>query len=526
MSKTLEVFEQRWGGACRVLFGAEACSFTECEDWLKEFVEPLSYKKSSISGKEVISAPTDYCNKAKWLSFNEVDFSKKFTPLSINEVKDIDSILNAISERMYYSGNVVFGNSSNIEKSSNVNDSHYMYRVGRHGNSKYIAHSAIGRLNEDCFGCNGNGESAFCVRCFNSFRNKRCFEAWVCQTCSDCYYSSGLTGCSECLFCFNLRSKRHCIGNLPLEVSKYKKIKEKLVAEMREILSKEKKLPSLVELVSKSPVKKPIISGKEKLTDEEFDKEKIENAFLDTTRVIFGKPLEGGIDSYSKWLTRHTKVTVSAHSAATGKELFMPNTVNYSKLPRDRLLNENEARELGEKVKMLDKEVNELSMQNVHEKITMIAFFNVDLFGGNNHNNMECSLCFDSVNNYRSSLLFYGKNSGYCFWPRNSDHVFGCDSSFSSEFSVNCYSCTNQTRCFEIDCSGYCSDSYFLHNCEGMRNSMFCFNVKNRSNCIGNSEFSIIEYGKIKKAIMEQIYGELSTKKDLKYDIYNVGCKS
>lgn len=525
MSRTLEVLDGKWHDVCKVLFGAEACSFSECENWLKEFVEPLSYNRSSISGKEVISAPTSYSKDAKWLSFEEVNFSKKFEPLSINDVKDIDSLLDAISERVYYSGNIVFGNSSYIEKSSNLNDSHYIYGVGRHGNSKYIAYCAIGRLNENCFGCNGNGEASYCVRCCRSFRNNRCFEAWMCQGCSDCYYSSGLTGCSECIFCFNLRSKKHAIGNLILEISKYKTIKEKLIAEMREILSKQKKLPSLSELSSKSSAKNPQIAAvdgqTDKETDEESDKEKIERAFLDTTKVIFRKPLEGGIDCYSKWLTRHTRATISGYSAASKKELFMPNAVNYPRLPKDRLLNEMEAREFGEKINLSNEDVNELNMQNVHEKISKLAFFNVDLFEGNNKNNIECSVCFDSVNNYRDSLLFYGKNSGYCFWPRNCDHVFGCDSPFSSEYSINIYSCTNQVRCFEIDCCGYCSDAYFCHNCENVNDSMFCFNVKNRRNCIGNSEFSSSEYARIKQMLLSQIHAELSSKKDLPWDIYN-----
>ncbi len=524
MNRTLEILEQRWQGACKVLFGSETCTLAECEPWLKEYLEPLSCNHSSISGKEVISAPTGYCVGARWLSFDEVDFSRKFPPLSINEVKDIDSLVDAISERMCYSGNVVFGNSGNIENSSNINDSHYMYGVGRHGNSKYIVDCAIGRLNEDCFGCNGNGESSFCVKCSRSFRNKRCFEAWMCQSCSDCYYSSGLTGCSECLFCFNARSMKHSIGNLALDISKYRGIKEKLTAEMAEILSKKKRLPTLVEMVAKSKMEKPVLTVNEENSREEFDKEKIEKAFLDTCRVIFGKELDGGIDSYAKWLKRHTRETIVGRSAASKKELFMPNAVNYPKLPKNRLLSDREALELGAKTKMFAKDVEDLSMQNADEKLAAIAFFNIDLFEGNNHNNIECAVCFDSVNNYRNSLLFYGKNSGYCFWPRNCDHVFGCDSPFSSEFSINCYSCTNQTRCFEIDCCGYCTDSYFCHNCEGMRESMFCFNIKNRRNCIGNSEFSPVEYSKAKKMLVGQMYDELSSKKDLRYDIYNVAC--
>ncbi|MDD5337216.1 MAG: hypothetical protein PHS02_01920 [Candidatus ainarchaeum sp.] len=524
MSHNLEVLEKRWQGVCRTLFGGEACGLEECGSWLEEFIEPISYHHSSVSGKEVISAPIDYCKGAHWQSLEEVDFGRKFAPLNINEIKDIDSLLGAISDRMYYSGNVVFGKSSNIERSSNLNDSHYIYGVGRHGNSKYIAYSTMGRENEDCFGCNGIEESSFCVKCSRAFRNKRCFEAWMCQNCSDTYYSSGLMGCSECLFSFNMQSRRHCIGNLELEVSKYKMIKEKLKNEMLEKLSKEKKLPSLLGIASAAKAKKLAITAEKKATDDALDKGRIEQAFLETTGIIFGKPLEGGIDRYSKWLTRHTRPTISGHSAASGRELFMPDAANYSRLPKERLLSDSEAHALGASTRMGEKDAEELNLENAHEKIAGLAFFNIEFLEGSNHNNIQCAVCVDSSDNYRNSLMLYVKNSGYNFWPRDSDHIFGCDSPFSSQFSINCYSCTNQVRCFEIDCCGYCSDTYFSHNCENLRDSMFCFNVKNRKNCIGNSELSSADYGRIKKALVEQMHDELSSTKDLKYDIYNIAC--
>ncbi|HIH18625.1 TPA: cation:proton antiporter [Candidatus Micrarchaeota archaeon] len=65
MSETLDVLEKRWRGACRILFGAEACGLEECKEWLSGLTEPISHHRSSISSKEVISAPTDYCKSAK-----------------------------------------------------------------------------------------------------------------------------------------------------------------------------------------------------------------------------------------------------------------------------------------------------------------------------------------------------------------------------------------------------------------------------------------------------------------------------
>ncbi len=524
MSETLDVLERRWKGACKSIFGQEACGLIECSKWLADFIEPISQNKSSLSGKEVISAPTGYCKGAKWLSFDEVDFNKKFEPLNVNEIKDIDSLVEGISERIYYSGNVVFGKSGYIEKSSNLNDSFYIYGVGRNGNSKYLAYCTIGRMNENCFGCNGIGESTYCIKCSRCFKNLRCFEAWMSQNSSDCYYSSGLESCSECLFSFNMQNKKRCIGNLELGLEKYKKIKGKLLAEMAQKLSKEKKLLSLTEIVKKSRLEKPETGTHDSGRKEMLDKSIIESSFLKTTSIVFGKPLDGGIDTYSKWLTRHTRPTVNCFSAASKKELYRPSAVNYERLPKDRLLSQPEAYGLGRREKLEENDINGLSLENAHEKIGNLAFFNIEWDEGKNRNNIECVMVADATNGYRNSLMIHVKNSGYNFWPRDSDHIFGCDSPFSSQFSIKCHSCTNQIRSFEIDCCGYCSDSYFCHNCENMNNSMFCFNVKNRRNSIGNAELSPPDYQRVKKLLLGQMHDELSSKKDLKYDIYNVAC--
>lgn len=524
MGETLDVLEKRWRGACKVLFGAETCGLEECKEWLAGLTEPISYHSSSISGKEVISAPTDYCGGARWLSFDEVDFNRKFEPISINAIKDIDSLLSAISERLYYSGNVFFGNSGNIERSSNLNDSFYIYGVGRNGNSKYLAYCTMGRLDEDCFGCSGIGESQFCIKCSRTHRSKRCFETWMVLNCSDCYYSSGLENCSDCMFSFDLQNRRNCVGNLELPQEKYGGIKEKLKGEMAEKLSKEKRLPTLVEIVGRSRAARPKAAEVNPTGKEAFDKGAIETAFLRTTKLLFGKPLEGGIDSYSRWLMRHTHPTVEGKSAASGKALYMPGALNYPRLPKDRLLSKPEALEHGRNASIGIKDAEGLSLSNAHEKIGQLAFFNIEFVEGKNRNNIECAVCFESADNYRNSLTFYTKKSAYNFWPRDSEHLFGTDSPFTSQFSINIYSCTNQVRCFEIDCCGYCSDSYFLHNCENMRDSMFSFNVKNRKNCIGNSELPPEQYKKIKGMLVGQMHDELSSRKDLRYDIYNVVC--
>ena len=508
-----------------MLFGEEVGELEECSAWLSELIEPINFRKSSISGDEVVSAPTDYCSSAKWLSFNEVDFNKKYGPLGINEIKDIDSLVAAVSERFCYSGNIFFGNFGFIERSSNINDSYYVYNCGRNGNSKFIAYTAMGRVDENTFGCNVAAESKFCVKCTRVLRSTRCFEVWHSVNTSDCYYSSGLDSCQSCMFSFNAKNLRNAIGNLALAPSKYKSIKDKLISEMAGELHKKKRLPALVDIAKKAKASKPAIGATEmQLSGEGKDKEPIEKAFLNVTSTLFSKPLVGGMDAYSSWLSRHTRPILERTSAASGRRLVVASFASIPNLPKGRFLHLHEALALGEKIKISASDAESLSLSNAHEKLAPLLFFNVEMREGQNKNIIDCTITVDSSDCYRSSAVVYTKFCGYSFWLRSCQYLFGCDSPFDSTYCINCYSCTQLTRCFEIDCCGYCSDSYFCHNCENVRDSMFCFNVKNLKYSIGNSEFSREEYLKAKSSLLSQISDELNKSKDLKYDIYNIGC--
>ncbi|MCL6089032.1 MAG: hypothetical protein M1530_02605, partial [Candidatus Marsarchaeota archaeon] len=106
------------------------------------------------------------------------------------------------------------------------------------------------RLSENIFGTNEGGETGFCMRCGIVYRNSRSFELWIGGNTSDSYYSYGLEGCKDCMFCFNLVGRSNSIGNLALPRDKYSELKSKLLSELRAELREKRKLPSLIELIS------------------------------------------------------------------------------------------------------------------------------------------------------------------------------------------------------------------------------------------------------------------------------------
>jgi hypothetical protein len=290
---------------------------------------------------------------------------------------------------------------------------------------------------------------------------------------------------------------------------------------MADELEKNKKLPSLLDIVARSKIGKVCEHYETQKEQENNEDRIIEEAFGQTTNILFGKKLRK-IDEYSNWLGRHTRKVERVSSVLSGKAIFIPDYANYRKIPKDRLACTSE---VVCSSAVSDEDLSWITFKNVHEKIGKIAIFDIELMEGANSGLNDCAISVDSSNCYRSSVTEYSKFCGYCFWPRNCQHVFGCDSPFDSSFSINCYSCTQLTRCFEIDCCGYCSDLYFGHNCENVHQSMFCFNVKNRRNCIGNAQYSQVEYLRIRNSLVSQIATELEWKKELKLDIYNLGCR-
>jgi hypothetical protein len=76
-----------------------------------------------------------------------------------------------------------------------------------------------------------------------------------------------------------------------------------------------------------------------------------------------------------------------------------------------------------------------------------------------------------------------------------------------------------------MDTSTKCADSMFCHNSEGLQDAIFCFNTKGKRHAIGNAEFLVDAYKKVKDALIEQMASELIKNKGLKYDIFNISCK-
>ena len=80
MSETLRVLDRRWRNACKILLKEEVGQLSEFSGWLEGMIDSNRHEKSSISGKDVSLGVKEYAADARFMSFDEVDFGKKYAP--------------------------------------------------------------------------------------------------------------------------------------------------------------------------------------------------------------------------------------------------------------------------------------------------------------------------------------------------------------------------------------------------------------------------------------------------------------
>ena len=520
-SSIYSALDRRWRASCRLLLGAEVGSLDEFSGWLSRDYEPLSTHKSSASGKDVPFVSPYYASGSKRISFDEVDFGKKFSPLTLNEMKDIDSIAQALGERAQYCGGQVLGNCGFVEGSTDITESFYVYKTAKVAFSKHIAYCTFGSISEDMFGVYSFGTSSHCIGGTSIMYSKRCLELSRSEYCSDVYFSHGLTSCSDCMFSFHLKNRKYAIGNCALSRDVYLKKKAELLSQMRSELESKKRLPSVLELFSGAHRPKKIsgIKGMPSHENAASAKKAVDDGFAGACSAIFGQKL-GAVDDYSKYLLKCVVGQKDAVSAG-GSPLKVSQYAEFKRMAPP-LLSQEEAAEYGQRAAIPESEALSLDFASVGEKVGKIAIFSPEWKVGHNQNCAMTPIFINASSIYKCVLAIESKNCAYSFLPRNSEYIYGSDVVRKSSHCIKCFDSSRLNRCFQADISNDCSDALFIHNCENVRDSMFCFNAKNLAHAIGNAALPLEQYKGIKASLVSQMAGELEKKHDMKWDIFTI----
>ncbi|MEM4633638.1 MAG: hypothetical protein QW275_00620 [Candidatus Anstonellaceae archaeon] len=504
--------QKAWDSTCRVVLKRELGKLDRFRPWLLEHIPKMTFRDSPFG--KVALARDCYPKEASFVPQEKATINKEFS-LSINQIKDIDSIISACLERFEYVGNKVLGNSSFVRNSDIVIDSQYVNNSSNIEESSYTDCSFMVRKGSKyCFGSGYCGQSEFLVRTVGTFNSKYCFESYFVPDCNSAYFCQSCYGCREIMFCFGQRNAFYKIGNLQLSKDKYLALKEKLLEEVCDELVKEGRFPSLFEMAEDS---------QERMEKLEFESEEarqnmgiIDSGFGKTSKIIFKREL-GPIKEYEKWLMNNGERIVKMKSAF-GREVSIPVSFAYfSALPRDRIINFIEMERIGQH-SLCQGDI--ASMKRLKQSIGKIAYFTPEFYAGNNSNNISSPVVFHGTNVYKTYDATYADNIGASFLALNSKYIYGGFRILESQFSIKCYNSLYMNRCFEMDSCSKCSDCYFCHNCESLADCMFCFSAKGRRNMIGNTQLSKEDYAKIKEALVQQMASELERSKSLQFSIY------
>ncbi|MEW6528326.1 MAG: hypothetical protein AB1391_00405 [Candidatus Micrarchaeota archaeon] len=253
VNEQIEQINDAWKDICKVLFGEEIGPLKEYADYLVKYVDiSLNRKKSALSGKSVITASKNVHQNAKFIRNDEISiFEKRIgnKPLDINKIKDFDSLIECVQEKVFYAGDIVLGNSKNVEKSDRCVNACYVYWSQDVYASKYIVYSDSIKVCEYLFGCSAAGETKYGIKNFEAHKTIRCLEVYRTYTSSDCYFTGNLECCNNCMFSFNLRNKNRMIGNVQFSKEEYSSLKQKLIEDIRDSLQAKKFILSIIDII-------------------------------------------------------------------------------------------------------------------------------------------------------------------------------------------------------------------------------------------------------------------------------------
>ncbi|MEW6528685.1 MAG: hypothetical protein AB1391_02235 [Candidatus Micrarchaeota archaeon] len=521
MDDTKCAVEKAFQTTFKIIFGECNVTLDELEDYLWRYLYPIKKRKSAFSEKDIFLCHHPYCEGAKMISQDEenMDINRKFEPLDINKIKDIDSIINEIKDRIYYAGNRRYGVCDFVEKSDAIVDSFYIYNSHFLNKTKYIGYSSCLRDgSEHAFGSALSLRIKYVIKTAMADKITRSFETYLSTNSSDLFFCYDCRGSNHLMFSFNIRSKNYCIGNLELPKDKYMVIRKKLIDESREHIEKYKTFYSIFE--SLPPIKvKPMITVKDKPVPPR-DFKPIEEAWKSTCRIVLGKDI-GPLQKYERLLSERIN-PIKRFKTICGNETCSSDLMFYKYIPKERYASSEESEEVA-KQHITFEDGEEISLKSIIEKISPIAFFKVEIHEGNTTNYVDTQNDYNAINTYKTCDGAFVKNIAYNSMVLNSEYIFGSYRISYSKFCIKSNG-VNISCCFDVASCINSSNLIYCYDVEGLDNCMFCFNTKAKRYAIGNVEIGKENYMKIKKLVLDEITAKLEKDGTLPFDIFTIAC--
>ncbi|VVC01859.1 Uncharacterised protein [uncultured archaeon] len=502
---------------CRIMFGRPVGGLLEFEPYLREAMLPYAIMKSCVSGKDVYMSGPHYPKGGRFAGPGELAQVKQ-PPVSINDIKDADSLFRAAGEQFVYCGNKVFGRNINtalVDNSINCIDVYYSHNVR---NVKKAAYVSCVRESEYVFGIPAFPKINYSMRCLEGINVNRMFETYYSNHCSDMYYSFNCYNCSEVIFGFNLRGRRHVIGNVQLDAARYSELKKKLASEIAEELSKRKRAFSISDMAR--------MGVSERKGGDEYEliptvpaPASVEKAFSETAKIVLGVE-RSGISQYAPFLQKRA-LPVKKLRGKYGSAVYRPETPLVNTLPAGILCTREEA--MAEDKPLVGEKELALPLRELASAVAKKASITLEMVEGETREVPEITQAIDSTECWSSWDATSSTRSACSTGIIQSKYIFGgYFRMLDSEFCINCYDMVEAKRCFELDSSSKAIGCYFCHNVEGCEECIFCCNAKGLRHAVFNQQLPKGEYLRVKKMLLDYVNAELDRGKTIGQSVFSL----
>ncbi len=236
----MAMVEKAFGAAYGVVMKNEAPSITKLEDWLasntvrvEEVPTPFGHTTYMPLNFGVISTMP----KARMATIPELVEIGKFH-MDEKSLGSLDKLLEAVAQIGFFSADYRTGENRNIVKGALLLHSNNVYKGYESTYSEHTGLTSLSLHSKYVYGCHRIIDSQFCLKCYNSVYLNRCFEMDGCIKCADSYFCHNSEALQDCMFCFNMKGRRHMIGNTELPKEKYSQIKKRLLEQIGSEITK------------------------------------------------------------------------------------------------------------------------------------------------------------------------------------------------------------------------------------------------------------------------------------------------
>lgn len=122
----------------------------------------------------------------------------------------------------------------------------------------------------------------------------------------------------------------------------------------------------------------------------------------------------------------------------------------------------------------------------------------------------ESDNIYFSENVYRSQDIHTAKNIIFSDSVQQSEFIIAGQRSTASSFCVRLEDSKECSNSFGISWSGKITNSFFLHDCSDMQDSMFCSHMSGKRFCIANMQFEEAEYMQLRQQVIQWILSPAS----------------